>query len=60
MDEHMYLTDGRTVTFRGGFADHNLDDLTFFMAWCRKFRRKRRPLSIPALPMLLQSSMLTG
>lgn len=30
MDEHMYLTEGRTVTFRGGFADHNLYDLTFF------------------------------
>jgi glycosyltransferase involved in cell wall biosynthesis len=32
MDEHMYLTGGRTVTFRGGFADHNLYDLTFFTA----------------------------
>ena len=32
MDEHMYLTDGRTVTFRGGFSDHNLYDLTFFTA----------------------------
>jgi glycosyltransferase involved in cell wall biosynthesis len=32
MDEHMYLTDGRTVTFNGGFADHNLYDLTFFTA----------------------------
>jgi hypothetical protein len=32
MDEHMYLTDGRTVTFQGGFADHNLYDLTFFTA----------------------------
>ena len=30
MDEHMYLTEGRAVTFRGGFADHNLLDLTFF------------------------------
>ncbi len=30
MDEHMYLTEGRTVTFKGGFADHNLFDLTFF------------------------------
>jgi len=30
MDEHMYLTDGRAVTFKGGFADHNLFDLTFF------------------------------
>jgi hypothetical protein len=32
MDEHMYLTEGRTVTFIGGFADHNLNDLTFFTA----------------------------
>lgn len=32
MDEHLYLTDGRTVTFVGGFADHNLYDLTFFTA----------------------------
>ena len=32
MDEHMYLTDGRAVTFHGGFADHNLYDLTFFTA----------------------------
>ena len=32
MDEHMYLTDGRTVTFKGGFSDHNLLDLTFFTA----------------------------
>jgi glycosyltransferase involved in cell wall biosynthesis len=30
MDEHMYVTEGRTVTFVGGFADHNLYDLTFF------------------------------
>jgi glycosyltransferase involved in cell wall biosynthesis len=30
MDEHMYLTEGRTIAFRGGFADHNLNDLTFF------------------------------
>jgi glycosyltransferase involved in cell wall biosynthesis len=30
MDEHMYLTEGRAVSFNGGFADHNLMDLTFF------------------------------
>ena len=30
MDEHMYLTEGRSVDFQGGFADHNLFDLTFF------------------------------
>lgn len=32
MDEHMYLTEGRSVTFKGGFADHNLSDLTSFTA----------------------------
>ena len=32
MDEHMVLDEGRSVTFRGGFADHNLGDLTFFTA----------------------------
>lgn len=32
MDEHMYLTEGRSVTFQGGFADHNLSDLTSFTA----------------------------
>lgn len=30
MDEHMVVQGGRTVTFEGGFADHNLNDLTFF------------------------------
>jgi glycosyltransferase involved in cell wall biosynthesis len=32
MDEHIYLIEGRAVTFNGGFADHNLSDLTFFTA----------------------------
>jgi glycosyltransferase involved in cell wall biosynthesis len=32
MDEHIYLTEGRTVTLKGGFADHNLNDLTSFTA----------------------------
>jgi glycosyltransferase involved in cell wall biosynthesis len=31
MDEHMYLSEGRSVTFDGGFADHSLRDLTFFI-----------------------------
>ena len=31
MDEHIYLTEGSSVTFRGGFADHNLHDLTAFV-----------------------------
>ncbi|KPL51880.1 spsA [Prosthecomicrobium hirschii] len=30
MDEHMIVWGGRIVTFQGGFADHNLNDLTFF------------------------------
>jgi glycosyltransferase involved in cell wall biosynthesis len=30
MDEHMIVWGGRTVTFDGGFSDHNLNDLTFF------------------------------
>ncbi|MCR9295234.1 MAG: glycosyltransferase family 2 protein [bacterium] len=31
MDEHMVVWGGRTVTFDGGFADHNLKDLSFFI-----------------------------
>lgn len=30
MDEHMILTEGRAITLDGGFANHNLNDLTFF------------------------------
>lgn len=30
MDEHIVVWGGRTVTFKGGFADVNLNDLTFF------------------------------
>jgi glycosyltransferase involved in cell wall biosynthesis len=30
MDEHIIVWGGHTVTFEGGFADHNLNDLTFF------------------------------
>ena len=32
MDEHIYLTEGRAITLQGGFADHNLNDLTYFTA----------------------------
>lgn len=31
MDEHMVVQGGRTVTFDGGFADHNLNDLSYFI-----------------------------
>jgi glycosyltransferase involved in cell wall biosynthesis len=30
MDEHMIVWGGRAITIDGGFADHNLNDLTFF------------------------------
>lgn len=30
MDEHMVVWGGRTITLSGGFADHNLNDITFF------------------------------
>lgn len=30
MDEHIVVEGGRTVHFTGGFADHNLNDLTYF------------------------------
>ncbi len=30
MDEHVVVWGGRTVTFDGGFADHNLHDLSYF------------------------------
>jgi glycosyltransferase involved in cell wall biosynthesis len=31
MDEHIYLTEGCSVTFQGGFSDYSLRDLTFFI-----------------------------
>jgi len=30
MDEHIYLLEGRSVAFAGGFADHNLSNLAAF------------------------------
>lgn len=32
MDEHLVLHHGRAVVFSGGFADHNLGDLAYFIA----------------------------
>ncbi len=31
MDEHIIVWDGQTVTFDGGFADHNLNSVSFFI-----------------------------
>lgn len=30
MDEHMVVWGGKTITLNGGFADHNLNDISFF------------------------------
>jgi glycosyltransferase involved in cell wall biosynthesis len=32
MDEHIVLIHGRSITISGGFADHNLNNLTYFTA----------------------------
>lgn len=32
MDEHVVVTGGRSVTFEGGFSDHNLNNLSYFIA----------------------------
>jgi glycosyltransferase involved in cell wall biosynthesis len=31
MDEHIVLSAGKTVHFQGGFVDHNLNNITFFV-----------------------------
>ncbi len=37
MDEHIIVWGGRTATFEGGFADHNLKDLTAFIEKHNKY-----------------------
>lgn len=37
MDEHIIVQGGKTVHFAGGFADHNLNDLSFFTAKHNKY-----------------------
>ncbi|MGY4344975.1 aryl-alcohol dehydrogenase-like predicted oxidoreductase/glycosyltransferase involved in cell wall biosynthesis [Bradyrhizobium sp. GM7.3] len=37
MDEHMIVREGRTITFVGGFSDHNLNNLTFFIEKHNKY-----------------------
>lgn len=37
MDEHMVVWGGRTITMKGGFADANLNDLTFFVEKHNKY-----------------------
>jgi len=37
MDEHILLSEGRQVTFEGGFSDCNLNDLTFFIEKHNKY-----------------------
>ena len=37
MDEHIVTSGGRVITFNGGFADHNLNDLTYFIEKHNKY-----------------------
>lgn len=37
MDEHVVVSGGRTVTFEGGFSDHNLNDLSYFIEKHNKY-----------------------
>jgi glycosyltransferase involved in cell wall biosynthesis len=37
MDEHMLLSSGRAITFEGGFADININDIGFFTAKHNKY-----------------------
>lgn len=37
MDEHIRITEGRAIVFGGGFVDHNLNDLTFFIEKHNKY-----------------------
>ena len=46
MDEHMIVEGGRIVNFKGGFADHNLNDLT---AWTAKHNHYATRFAIDAL-----------
>ncbi|WP_027524867.1 glycosyltransferase family 2 protein [Bradyrhizobium sp. Ec3.3] len=51
MDEHMIVRGGATITFDGGFADHNLNDLTFFTEKHNKYATRE---AIDALNQRLQ------
>lgn len=60
MDEHMVLSHGRTVTFDGGFADHNLNDLTFFTDKHNKYAtREAIDVLVAALDLQPQDTALT-
>lgn len=37
MDEHIVVDEGRTVTFEGGFVDHNLKDIGYFVEKHNKY-----------------------
>jgi glycosyltransferase involved in cell wall biosynthesis len=54
MDEHMMVWGGRTITLNGGFADHNLNDLSFFTAKHNSYATRE------ALEVLIQRHGLAG
>lgn len=37
MDEHIVVREGRVITFDGGFSDHNLNDLSYFVEKHNKY-----------------------
>lgn len=37
MDEHIVVREGRVITFEGGFSDHNLNDLSYFVEKHNKY-----------------------
>jgi glycosyltransferase involved in cell wall biosynthesis len=52
MDEHMVVWGGITETFKGGFSDHNLNDLSFFIDKHNKYATRE------AIDVLNQKLML--
>ncbi|WP_404308822.1 glycosyltransferase family 2 protein [Neorhodopirellula lusitana] len=55
MDEHIVVSGGRTVTFEGGFADHNLNDLSYFTEKHNKYATREAIQVIGTRLGLLQS-----
>jgi glycosyltransferase involved in cell wall biosynthesis len=55
MDEHMVVEGGRVIDFKGGFADHNLNDLTFWTEKHNKYATREAIESLNAAYSLFES-----
>jgi len=60
MDEHMRLTEGRSVTFEGGFSDWNLHDLTYFVDKHNKYATREAVDALNQRYHFLQSHKALG